>query len=174
MGLEERDRDLALLAIRSQSDPMLALLAETILDAEGGTGLGITVLVGGVMISGEITSPTRFAADFDQKLLEGMKESSDPSERMVEVIEMIETEGWIRGLTDRARAAREQVQAELDGLGDEEPDEDLARADLVGTEPVTLNLASATIFPPNAAPLSADMVRVRLANIDAWWLGVVQ
>jgi hypothetical protein len=177
VALDDSDRDLAVLALRGQNDGVLSALAAMVLDAERGLGLGITVLIGGVMIAGEVTSPARFAADFDAKLLEGLKGGAAEHERdevVADVIAKIEVEGWFRKMMDRGRAERERVQAELDALDeDEEVNEDLARQDIdVNQPPITLNLSQATVFPPNATPFKVDVVRVKLSNVDAWWTGV--
>jgi hypothetical protein len=171
MPLDPSSRDLAALALRSVPDGMLIRLARL---ARGGAGWSVSVVVGGTLISGDLTSPEKFAENMDRMMVEALEEriKTHPDQTWAkELRDFFAGPGAFAPVVRDVLAEQDRAQDELEALGESEPDEELDRRVLEATEPGYLNLNDAYVFPPNGPAFNVPMVRVRISEVGAWWVG---
>ncbi len=168
--LDPRDVDLALVALESQPDAILVQLASF---AQAGIGYPVTVIVHGIMLSGNLASGASFGSYLDSTMLSSIETALNhrPSDSLTDLRSLLEGEGSLRKLYDDLDEERKRVDQELAKLGEEDPDPELDRAALEASAIRFLNLEDAYVFPPNSPPFELEMVRVRLSHVGAWWPG---
>jgi hypothetical protein len=186
-GLSQPEIDLASLAAQRSTDrslEQLLLLARV-------AGLDVTLLVGGVLITGALGSEHVWAEHLDGVVgtaLEGFEdklvERGWPREAAESLGATFRDNAFVSWAEERANEERDHFE-EMQSLGLTEPPEegttrslrdfppDVAHREIAsrGRTPV-LTLRNATISPGAAGPsMEVGTMRVFTAHISAWWPG---
>ncbi len=175
MALSDSEVDLAAIAAQGSFDWALDQLLRY---SRGGIGAGITVVVAGTVISGEVVPAPVYGEYFDRVLDEGL-ERAGTSAGDETGFEELRTQ--LREKASMASAAKESMEHELEihnkleALSeDAEIPSDLHREAVKQAAHLTaFTLRNAYVFSPNlvGGHMQIEMVRVLTRNVGAWWLG---
>jgi hypothetical protein len=166
--------DLAMFTSGRAIDPLLHEQAKR---AWVGFGLGISVLVNGMIVMGQLAQPDRMAEELDSEWAMVMKRSPKPDDSTDE--EWAEIGKRITGATaamtalrkERTQLSKESEPFREDGVLDTaSAPADVARTAIYSEAFPHLTLVNANIFAPGqAGPTKVEVMRVAIDQIAAWW-----
>jgi hypothetical protein len=164
MSISASDRDLAQLAADSRPDKTLAVLAGL---GSAGIKCVLGLLVNGMTIYGHIESPGTVFAELDAenaRMMERQRSAKDKESKEASPLEDV----WTRKFEEGERQ-EEQIMERTEGKALEEMTEEDVRA-TIERQTTTLTLADVHVFPPASAGFEVPLMRVRIAQVNAWWL----
>lgn len=125
------------------------------------------LLVNGMTIYGRIESPGTVFAELDAenaRMMERQRSAKDKESKEASPLEDV----WTRKFEEGERQ-EEQIMERTEGKALEEMTEEDVRA-TIERQTTTLTLADVHVFPPASAGFEVPLMRVRSAQVNAWWL----
>lgn len=172
-----------------RGDPALESLID--LSSEGSifsTDLQLTFLMGGVLLNGRLMQETAFATHIDRtfstmvtKAAIHVPEGSDPEDFRKVLLDVFEKDGVHRAAAERelqtSRARTERLMAAFPdpperGLDLEDINDQSLAEDLVAHKAPRRSIAlrDASVLLPSGGWQEIGVVRISVAQVDAWWL----
>ncbi len=184
MPLSPTERELAVLASQTGLDRFLELLV-SIADGSLSVGFPITLVVDGFTITGNLAADEAFTRDLERRIgalfaeLDLDDEATNVTARSVK--EALVDGGWFSDIVKRQREREVGTRQALhDAFGDDFPDrlreiverlhEDVARDFISNRWHSAFSVRDARVVAPDGSADNVPMVRVRMANVSAWWL----
>lgn len=163
----------------NSEDPVLDLFAGFANDAEVRFGVTVTLVADGVRFTGELADHVEYGEWLDEQMQRGFagaaERSQDPAQATAAtaIAEAFANVKFSAQL-DESRQRRHADDAEMQALkeaGESVPDDLRLRVERNHAPEPVLILKNVEIWGPGFMGVQLDYVRIRAANVTAWWFG---
>lgn len=183
MSLSRSERDLAAVAASTTQDGIFEALTR-FADAQLSIGLPVRLIVSGHSISGVLAADEAFATELERVLDVVLREAQEASAEHAQVAEAFREhfaeERFFSGQVAERRAREDRLRSALrEALGERTPSyleliaelpDDVARDFIERRYHATITLRDAVIRAPDGGESFVPFIRVKTADISAWWL----